>query len=62
MREYEKVCENGAGVCPRCEWQYGCLSCDPFKALRYWVRQELKTPEEDVRPRAKAKGRPKSVR
>ena len=60
LREYEKVCENGAGVCSRCDWQSGCLSCDPFKALRYWVRQELKRPEEDVRPRAK--GRPKCVR
>ena len=61
MRKYEKVAEDGAGVCPRCDWQYGCLSCDPFKALRYWVRQELKTPEEEeMRPRAK--GRPKSVR
>ena len=60
LKEYEKVLENGAGVCPRCDWQYGCLSCDPFKALRYWVRQELKRPEEDVRPRAK--GRPKSAR
>ena len=60
LKEYEKVLEKGAGVCPRCDWQYGCLSCDPFKALRYWVRQELKRPEEDVRP--KAKGRPKSAR
>ena len=60
LRKYEKVVEDGAGVCPRCDWQYGCLSCDPFKALRYWVRQELKRPEEDVR--ARAKGRPKSVR
>ena len=59
LRAYEKVVEDGAGVCSRCEWQYGCLSCDPFKALRYWVRQELKRPEEDVRPRAK--GRPKSA-
>ena len=59
LREYEKVLEKGAGVCSRCDWQSGCLSCDPFKALRYWVRQELKRPEEDVRPRAK--GRPKSA-
>ena len=38
---YERVLERGAGVCSRCDWRRGCDECDPFKALRFYVRKEL---------------------
>ena len=58
LRAYEKVFERDVvGMCSRCEWGSGCSDCEPFKALRYWVRKELQNPQEEVR--AKAKGRPK---
>ena len=28
------------GVCSRCRWAYGCLTCDREKALRYWRSKE----------------------
>ncbi|CAE7826855.1 unnamed protein product, partial [Symbiodinium sp. CCMP2592] len=31
---------NSPCICSRCRWQTGCLSCDPNKALRYWVLRE----------------------
>ena len=61
LENYMKV-ENKAtqGMCSRCEWRYGCYSCDAYKALRYWVRKELLIDSaEEVRAKAKAKGRPK---
>ena len=34
--------EHSAGVCSRCRWQSGCLSCEPQKALNYWVCSEAR--------------------
>ena len=34
--------ERSARVCSRCRWQSGCLSCEPEKALRYWVCTEAR--------------------
>ena len=34
--------EHSAGVCSRCRWQSGCLSCEPQKALNYWVCTEAR--------------------
>ena len=31
------------GICSRCRWQSGCLSCYPNKALRYYVLREAWT-------------------
>ena len=38
---YRKVEERGIGVCSRCRWSYGCLSCDKVKAWAYVVRWQL---------------------
>ena len=38
---YRKVEEQGIGVCSRCRWSYGCLSCDKVKAWAYVVRWQL---------------------
>ena len=32
--------EHSPKICARCRWQSSCLSCDPYKALRYWVASE----------------------
>ena len=29
-------------ICSRCRWQSNCLSCDPYKDLRYWVASEAR--------------------
>jgi hypothetical protein len=31
----EKIFKQGAGVCSRCRYSHGCLSCDGEKAMRY---------------------------
>ena len=28
------------GVCSRCRWQSGCLSCDEAKAFKYYKHRE----------------------
>jgi hypothetical protein len=38
---YERVRDNGIGICSSCRWTSGCLRCDPSKAWNYYVRQEL---------------------
>ena len=38
---YNKVELSGIGVCSRCRWKTGCLSCDKIKAWRYVVKWEL---------------------
>ena len=37
-----RVQSTGLGICPRCRWSSGCLSCDPEKAQRYWLEKESK--------------------
>ena len=34
--------EHSPKICARCRWQSSCLSCDPYKALRYWVASEAR--------------------
>ena len=29
-----------AGICSRCRWSAGCLSCSKDKALKYWLKKE----------------------
>ena len=29
-----------AGICSRCRWSAGCLSCSKEKALKYWLKRE----------------------
>jgi hypothetical protein len=42
QREHmERVIANGKGVCSRCRWKSGCLSCDREKAWAYCVKVEL---------------------
>ena len=38
---YRKVEASNLGVCSRCRWTYGCLSCEVGKAWRYVVKWEL---------------------
>ncbi len=45
----------GMGVCSRCHWRSGCLSCDAQKAMRYYLKQELTGEERRGRGRPKAK-------
>ena len=45
--KYNKVLTEGLGVCSRCRWRPGCLSCDPTKAWRYYVLQALGLEEKD---------------
>ena len=52
-KKVERDVERGLGMCSRCGWKYGCLSCDVTKALRYYLRQQLGKPEK------KKVGRPK---
>lgn len=39
-KELARVREFGWGVCSRCRWQSGCLSCEPGHCLRYWMKKE----------------------
>ena len=41
LRTHVEVRSEGLGVCSRCRWQSGCLSCDPEKAWRWAVSKEL---------------------
>jgi hypothetical protein len=52
-----KVMRYGHGVCSRCRFTTGCLSCDPDKALRYWMKKELSAepPRGPGRPKKKAR-------
>ncbi len=34
--------EHSPKICARCRWQSSCLSCDPYKALRYYVNSEAR--------------------
>ena len=34
------VAKTKGGVCSRCRWSKGCLSCDEAKCLRYWLKAE----------------------
>ena len=38
---YEKVQTKGYGICPRCEYRYGCSQCDPEKAFSFFARKTL---------------------
>ena len=31
----------GLGICSRCRWSGGCLSCDIEKARAYWLKAEM---------------------
>ncbi len=48
---------SGLGVCSRCRFRGGCLSCSAEKALRYFLRKQMGTsePRRRGRPKAKAK-------
>ena len=46
--KYAKVLSEGAGVCSRCRWRPGCLSCDPAKAWSYYDFQSLGLEERDL--------------
>ena len=37
-----KINMTGIGVCSRCRNSSGCLSCDAFKCIRYYMRKEHK--------------------
>ena len=39
-KELFKVRTFGWGVCSRCRWQSGCLSCEPEHCLQYWMKKE----------------------
>ena len=41
QEHYKKVEATGIGVCSRCRWKSGCLSCDKEKAWKYVVKWEL---------------------
>ena len=59
-KQFEHVKEYGLGLCSRCKWLSGCLSCDGEKAWAYACRNTLwHTASEGVRPKAKPRGRPK---
>ncbi len=50
----------GVGVCSKCRFRHGCLDCDAEKAWRWALRQHWGLKRGDLRPKAKAKGRPKA--
>lgn len=59
-KQFEHVKEYGLGLCSRCKWLSGCLSCDGEKAWAYACRNTLwHTASEGVRPKAKPRDRPK---
>ena len=59
---YEVVRDTGVGLCSRCRWRSGCVSCDEVKAWGFACRSTLwHTAHEAVRPKAKPKGRPKKA-
>ena len=41
--------EHSPKICARCRWQSSCLSCDPYKALRYWVASEARDKKKILR-------------
>ena len=56
---FEAVRGFNIGVCARCRYKSGCPSCDEKKAWSYACRSTLwHTANEDLRPKAKPKGRP----
>ena len=58
LQPYLKVKEEGIGICGRCRFTSGCLSCDVSKAWAYWCKRELG--ELGLKVGAKARGRPKA--
>ena len=40
----EKIKNYGIGLCSRCHWSTGCLSCDYEKALKYLLKKEFPGP------------------
>ena len=59
---YEAVRGTGLGLCARCKWMSGCHSCDEDKAWGYACRSTLwHTAHEDLRPKARPRGRPKKA-
>ena len=45
--KYSKVLAEGTGVCSRCRWRSGCISCDPSKAWKYYAFQSLGLEDKD---------------
>ena len=41
LTKFERVEREGCGLCPRCEWRFGCLGCDVNKAWDYYARETL---------------------
>ena len=41
QEHFKKVETTGIGICSRCRWKSGCLSCDKDKAWYYVVKWEL---------------------
>ena len=41
QEHFKKVEATGIGICSRCRWKSGCLSCDKDKAWYYVVKWEL---------------------
>ena len=39
--QLEKIKNHGIGLCGRCRWTTGCLSCDYEKALQYYLKKEF---------------------
>ena len=59
---YEAVRGTGVGLCARCRWMSGCQSCDEEKAWGFACRSTLwHTAHEDLRPKARPRGRPKKA-
>ena len=59
---YEAVRGTGVGLCARCRWMSGCQSCDEEKAWGFACRSTLwHTAPEDLRPKARPRGRPKKA-
>ena len=57
--KYEKVRDEGMGICGSCRWSSGCLRCHREKAWDYYVRQALGYEGSKAKPKkagAKAKG------
>ena len=53
---------SGVGVCARCRWAAGCDFCDKAKAWGFACRMTLwHTASEQLRPKAKPRGRPKKA-
>ena len=53
---------SGLGVCSRCRWMSGCDSSDKVKSWGVACRMTLwHTASEQLRPKAKPRGRPKKA-